>query len=77
VRASSIIFTYICILRARIAQSEYRLGYRLDDQGSIPRRGNDRIFSLYHCIQTGSGAHPAFYPVGTGGSFPRCEMAEA
>jgi hypothetical protein len=27
-------------------------------------------FSLHHCIQTGSGAHPASYPVGTGGSFP-------
>jgi hypothetical protein len=21
-------------------------------------------------VQTGSGSHPAFYPVGTGGSFP-------
>jgi len=25
-------------------------------------------FSLYHCIQTGSGAHPISYPVGTSGS---------
>jgi hypothetical protein len=22
-------------------------------------------FSLHHCIQTGSGAHPASYPIGT------------
>jgi hypothetical protein len=22
------------------------------------------------CVQTGSGAHPASYPMGTGGSFP-------
>jgi hypothetical protein len=27
-------------------------------------------FSLLHVVQTGSGAHPASYPMGTGGSFP-------
>jgi hypothetical protein len=27
-------------------------------------------FSLHHRVQTGSGAHPASYPVGTSGSFP-------
>jgi len=27
-------------------------------------------FSLYHCVQTGSGAHRASYAMGTGGSFP-------
>jgi hypothetical protein len=27
-------------------------------------------FSHLHIVQTGSGAHPAFYPMGTGGSFP-------
>jgi hypothetical protein len=27
-------------------------------------------FSLLHVAQTGSGAHPASYPMGTGGSFP-------
>jgi hypothetical protein len=27
-------------------------------------------FSLLHRIQTGSGAHPAAYPMVTGGSFP-------
>jgi hypothetical protein len=26
--------------------------------------------SLLHIVQTGSGAHPAFYPMGTTGSFP-------
>jgi hypothetical protein len=24
---------------------------------------------LLHCVQTGSGAHPVSYPMGTGGSF--------
>jgi hypothetical protein len=27
-------------------------------------------FSSNPCVQTGSGAHPASYTVGTGGSFP-------
>jgi hypothetical protein len=27
-------------------------------------------FSLHHRVQTGSGAHPASYSVGTSGSFP-------
>jgi hypothetical protein len=27
-------------------------------------------FSSNFCIQTGSGAHPSSYTVGTGGSFP-------
>jgi hypothetical protein len=27
-------------------------------------------FSSSSCIQTGSGAHPVSYPMGTGGSFP-------
>jgi hypothetical protein len=27
-------------------------------------------FSRHHRVQTGSGAHPASYPMGTGGSFP-------
>jgi hypothetical protein len=27
-------------------------------------------FSSSLCVQTGSGAHPAFYPMGTGGPFP-------
>jgi hypothetical protein len=28
------------------------------------------MFSLYHRVQNGSGAHPASYPMGTRGSFP-------
>jgi len=29
-----------------------------------------RNFSPHHHIQTGSGAHPTSYPMGTRGSFP-------
>jgi hypothetical protein len=28
------------------------------------------FFSFHHCVQNGSGAHPASYPMGTSGSFP-------
>jgi hypothetical protein len=34
-----------------------------------PTKAED--FSSNLCIQTGSGAHPASYPMGTGGSFPK------
>jgi hypothetical protein len=47
------------------------LGYGLDDRGSRVRfpagAGN---LSFHHSVQNGSGAHPASYPMGTGGSFP-------
>jgi hypothetical protein len=39
------------------------------------QQGKD--FSLLHSVQTGSGAHAASYPVGTGGSFPRGKEAGA
>jgi hypothetical protein len=49
----------------------HRRSYGLDDRGSRVRfpawAGN---FSLHHRVQTGSGAHPASYPMGTRGSFP-------
>jgi hypothetical protein len=32
-------------------------------------------FSLHHRVQTGSGAHPASYPMGARGSFPRGKAA--
>jgi len=41
-------------------------GYRLDDRSSWVRfpagAGN---YSLLHCVQTGSGDHPASYPMDT------------
>jgi hypothetical protein len=45
--------------------------YGLDDRAievRSPTGAED--FSSSPCVQTGSGAHPASYPVGTGGSFP-------
>jgi hypothetical protein len=43
--------------------------YGLDSRGSIPDRAKDSSSNL--CVQTGSGAHPASYTMGTGGSFPK------
>jgi hypothetical protein len=34
-------------------------------------------FSLHHRVQTGSGAHPASYPLDTAGSFPGGKAASA
>jgi hypothetical protein len=45
--------------------------YRLDDRAievRSPTGAED--FSFSPCVQTGSGAHPASCPMGTGGSFP-------
>jgi hypothetical protein len=45
--------------------------YGLDDRAievRSPTGAED--FSSSPCVQTGSGPHPASYPMGTGGSFP-------
>jgi hypothetical protein len=39
-------------------------GYGLDGRGSIPKR--EKIF-LFSSVQTGSGTHPASYPMDPGG----------
>jgi hypothetical protein len=45
-------------------------GYRLDDW-AIEVRFPAKDFSSNFSAQTGSGAHPASYPMGTGGPFLR------
>jgi hypothetical protein len=42
----------------------------MDEQSSIPDRGNDGNFSLLHRFHTGFGSHPASYQMGGGGPFP-------
>jgi hypothetical protein len=44
------------------------MDYCLDDRGSLPSRGK-RFFLLWK-VQTGYGAHPAPYPMGSWGFFP-------
>jgi hypothetical protein len=38
-------------------------------------RAGTRHFPLLHSVQTSSGVHPDFYPMGTGGSFPGSKAA--
>jgi hypothetical protein len=47
--------------------NDYGLDYRMSGVRIPAGAGN---LSLHHCVQTGSGAHPASYPMGTRGSFP-------
>jgi hypothetical protein len=49
-------------------------GYRLDNRGVGVRVLVGSEFSLLHLVQTGSGVHPASYPMGTGSSFPRVKQ---
>jgi hypothetical protein len=45
-------------------------GYGLDDGGIGFRVPVGSRTFLLHVVHTGSGAHPASYPMGTGSSFP-------
>jgi hypothetical protein len=47
------------------------MGYRLDSPGSIPGKG----MTFLHSVQTGSGAHPASYPLSTECPFPGSKAA--
>jgi hypothetical protein len=49
--------------------------YGLDDRTSNSCRG--RVISLPYRVQTGSGAHPASYPMGTEASLPAGKAAGA
>jgi hypothetical protein len=64
------------IYKSRDSSVGIALGYGLDDRGSRFRyptgTGN---FSLHHRVQNGSGAHPASYPMDSGGSFPGSKTA--
>jgi hypothetical protein len=67
----NLFITTTIYLGSRDSSVGIALAYGLDDWGSRVRfptgAGN---FSLHHCVQTDSGAHPTSYPMGTRGSFP-------
>jgi hypothetical protein len=73
-----LIFFTLMSSKSRDSSVGIALHYRLDDRGSRVRfpagAGN---FSLHHRVQNGCGAHPASYPMGTGGSFPEDKAAGA
>jgi hypothetical protein len=52
-------------------------GYGLDDRGVGVRVPVGSRISLLHVLWTGSGTHPASYPMGTGASFPGGKAAGA
>jgi hypothetical protein len=73
------IHTYIHTdIKSRDNSVGIALGYGLDYRGSRVRfptgAGN---FSLHHRVQNGSGAHPASYPMGSGGSLSGSKAAGA
>jgi hypothetical protein len=45
------------------------MGWTIGIRGFDSRQGAGN-FSVLHFVQTGSGAHPAFYPMGTGALSP-------
>jgi hypothetical protein len=46
-------------------------GYGLDDWAiEVRSQAGENDFSSIPCVQTDSGAHPAFCTMGTGGPFP-------
>jgi hypothetical protein len=57
-------------LAADLIAFKYRLllyvSYGVDDRDSIPGKSREGSFCLQHGVQTGSGAHPASYKMGTG-----------
>jgi hypothetical protein len=62
---------YVTICRSRVSSGSIVSDYGLDDRAIgvlFPAGAKD--FSSSVCVQTGSGAHPASCPMGTGGPFP-------
>jgi hypothetical protein len=61
----------VIVILSRGSSSSIVSDYGLDDRAievRFPTGAED--FSSSPCIQTGSGAHPASYPMGSGGPFP-------
>jgi hypothetical protein len=58
-----------------IAQSVYRLATGRTTEGCEFESRQGQELSLLHVVQTGSGIKPTSYPMGTGCSFPRGEVA--
>jgi hypothetical protein len=68
--ATELSFTFI-LSRSRVSSGSIVSDYGLDGRAigvRSPAGGKDSSSSL--CVQTGSGAHPAFLQMGTGGPFP-------
>jgi hypothetical protein len=57
--------------RSRVSSGSTVSDYGLDDRAiGVRSPAGVKDFSSSLCVQTASGAHPASYPMGTGGPFP-------
>jgi hypothetical protein len=64
-------FRYDPNVRSRVSSGSIVSDYGLDDRAiGIRFPAGAKDFSCSLCVQTGSGAHPASCPMGTGGPFP-------
>jgi hypothetical protein len=72
--ATLLLLLLLLLLFSRDGSVGIETGYKLQGWGSIPGRG--KSFYLLHSVQTGPGAHPASYTMGTMGSFPGAKEAE-
>jgi hypothetical protein len=58
-------------IRSRVSSGSIVSDYWLDDRAiGVRSPAGAKDFSSSLCVQTGSGAHPASYTMGTGGPFP-------
>jgi hypothetical protein len=56
---------------SRVSSGSIVSDYGLDDRAiGVRSPAGAKDFSSILCVQTGSGAHPASSPMGTGGPFP-------
>jgi hypothetical protein len=59
------------LARSRVSSGSIVSDYGLDDRAiEVRSPAGAKYFSSNLCVQTGSGAHPASCPMGTGGPFP-------
>jgi hypothetical protein len=57
--------------RSRVSSGSIVSDYGLEDRAiGVRFPAGTKDFSCSPCVQTGSGAHPASCPMGTGGPFP-------
>jgi hypothetical protein len=74
----ALFYNYDIVLRSAYSVVCIATGYGLDGRGVEVQVPTGRRFSPLHVVQTGSGAHPASYPMCTAGHYPgvkrpRCE----
>jgi hypothetical protein len=56
---------------SRVSSGSIVFDYGLDDRAiGVRSPAGAKDISSNLCVQTGSGAHPASYTMGTGGTFP-------